>query len=73
MHENNSTTGVRHIVRSTSTTTGERTAVGIYPLKGGRHEDACPMVDLLLKKGRWRSNGSSCRPSGKMSSRADDP
>jgi hypothetical protein len=28
--------------------------VGIYPLKGGRHEDACPMVDLL-SKGRWRS------------------
>jgi hypothetical protein len=27
--------------------------VGIYPLKEGRHEDACPSVDLL-SKGRWR-------------------
>jgi hypothetical protein len=23
--------------------------VGIYPLKEGRHEDACPRVDLLSK------------------------
>jgi hypothetical protein len=25
------------------------TTVGIYPLKEGRHEDACPRVDLLSK------------------------
>jgi hypothetical protein len=31
--------------------------VGIYSLKGGRHEDACPRVDLL-SKGIWRSTAS---------------
>jgi hypothetical protein len=31
--------------------------VGIYPLKEGRHEDACPSVDLL-SKGRWRRTAS---------------
>jgi hypothetical protein len=31
--------------------------VGIYPLKEGRHEDACPRVDLL-SKGRWGGTAS---------------